>query len=73
MKNNLKNDFEESVFKKYGDIKSIKEKLYSQGAIYATMSGSGSAVFGIFDGEVKISHLFPGATVWSGFPGRVND
>ena len=69
----LKNDFEESVFKKYGDIKLIKEKLYSQGATYATMSGSGSAVFAIFDGEVKISHLFPGATVWSGFPGRVKD
>ena len=45
----LKNDFEESVFKKYGDIKLIKEKLYSQGATYATMSGSGSAVVGIFD------------------------
>jgi 4-diphosphocytidyl-2-C-methyl-D-erythritol kinase len=64
----LKNDFEESVFKKYGDIKLIKEKLYSQGATYVTMSGSGSAVVGIFDQEVKISNQFPGATIWCGFP-----
>ena len=63
----LKNDFEESVFKKYGDIKLIKEKLYSKGATYATMSGSGSAVVGIFEREVKISDQFPGATVWCGF------
>jgi 4-diphosphocytidyl-2-C-methyl-D-erythritol kinase len=69
----LKNDFEETVFKKYGDIKLIKEKLYAQGATYATMSGSGSAVVGIFDQEVKISDQFPGETVWSGFPGGVKD
>jgi 4-diphosphocytidyl-2-C-methyl-D-erythritol kinase len=40
----LKNDFEESVFRKHPSIKLIKEKLYSLGAAYATMSGSGSAV-----------------------------
>lgn len=47
-KNKLKNDFEDSVFVKYPELKKIKEKLYDDGAIYASMSGSGSIVYGIF-------------------------
>ncbi|MCG6186097.1 4-(cytidine 5'-diphospho)-2-C-methyl-D-erythritol kinase [Maribellus maritimus] len=42
------NDFEKTVFPKYPEIQSIKEALYKMGALYAAMSGSGSAVFGIF-------------------------
>ena len=42
------NDFEEPVFSKHPELRSLKEKLYSEGAVYAQMSGSGSAVFGIF-------------------------
>lgn len=42
------NDFEESVFPEYPEIGEIKEKLYQQGAVYASMSGSGSSVFGLF-------------------------
>jgi 4-diphosphocytidyl-2-C-methyl-D-erythritol kinase len=45
----LKNDFEIAVFVAHPQLKEIKESLYQQGAIYATMSGSGSTVFGIFD------------------------
>ena len=45
----LTNDFEESIFPQYPEIRMIKEKLYEQGAVYAAMSGSGSAVFGIFE------------------------
>lgn len=44
----MKNDFETSVFQKYPEIAAIKDKLYDLGAIYASMSGSGSAVYGIF-------------------------
>lgn len=44
----LKNDFENTIFKKYPDIAQIKKDLYDEGAVYAAMSGSGSAVFGIF-------------------------
>jgi 4-diphosphocytidyl-2-C-methyl-D-erythritol kinase len=44
----LKNDFEESIFRKYPVIKSVKDDLLKAGAEYASMSGSGSAVFGIF-------------------------
>lgn len=42
------NDFENSVFRKYPELKKIKEHLYEKGAIYASMSGSGSSFYGIF-------------------------
>lgn len=47
-KNNLLNDFEEPVFKKYPAIRAAKEELYDKGAVYAAMSGSGSSIFGLF-------------------------
>lgn len=47
-KNKIVNDFEESVFPAYPEIAKIKENLYEHGAVYASMSGSGSAVYGIF-------------------------
>lgn len=50
----ITNDFEASVFKKHPRIKQIKELLYQQGACYAAMSGSGSAVYGIFKGNDPI-------------------
>ena len=46
----LGNDFEESVFTQFPEIKAIKERMYREGAIYASMSGTGSAVFGIWSG-----------------------
>lgn len=61
----LKNDFEESVFNKYPLIKGIKEKLYQHGAVYASMSGSGSTVFGIFEKPVDLETQFPEAIYWS--------
>ena len=42
------NDFEESVFLAHPEIAAIKQTLYDMGALYASMSGSGSTVFGIF-------------------------
>ncbi|MEI6019552.1 MAG: 4-(cytidine 5'-diphospho)-2-C-methyl-D-erythritol kinase [Bacteroidota bacterium] len=48
-KQHLKNDFEKSIFKKYPQIEKIKNQLYADGAIYASLSGSGSAVYGIFE------------------------
>jgi 4-diphosphocytidyl-2-C-methyl-D-erythritol kinase len=47
-KTQLHNDFEDSIFPLHPVLKTIKEGLYSEGAVYASMSGSGSAVFGIF-------------------------
>lgn len=42
------NDFEESVFAKHPELREIKEAFYRDGALYASMSGSGSAIFGLF-------------------------
>jgi 4-diphosphocytidyl-2-C-methyl-D-erythritol kinase len=50
-KNELKNDFETTVFKIYPELAIIKENLYSEGAVYASMSGSGSTMYGIFEKE----------------------
>ncbi|MBR2630544.1 MAG: 4-(cytidine 5'-diphospho)-2-C-methyl-D-erythritol kinase [Bacteroidaceae bacterium] len=47
------NDFEPSVFSKFPEIAAIKDKMYDLGAVYASMSGSGSSVFGIFDDPVE--------------------
>lgn len=44
----LSNDFEETVFAKYPELAAIKKSLYDSGADYASMSGSGSALFGIY-------------------------
>lgn len=47
-KHYIKNDFEASVFPQFPEIAALKDSLYQQGALYASMSGSGSACFGIF-------------------------
>lgn len=62
----LTNDFEESVFPLYPEIRQIKDQLYQEGAVYALMSGSGSAVFGIFDKEPEIGNeVFQGCQVFT--------
>lgn len=62
----LKNDFEQSIFKRYPAISRIKDQLYDRGALYSSMSGSGSSVYGIFDHEIDLSKSFPGSSFWSG-------
>lgn len=52
-KQELVNDFEKSIFANHPEIARIKERLYLAGAWYAAMSGSGSAVVGLFAGEPK--------------------
>lgn len=47
-KEDLLNDFEASVFPLHPEIESLKQRFYSQGAVYSAMSGSGSAVFALF-------------------------
>jgi 4-diphosphocytidyl-2-C-methyl-D-erythritol kinase len=64
-KEKLVNDFEVSVFKKYPEISHIKEQLYEAGALYASMSGSGSAVYGIFSEQINVSNRFSGYDVWN--------
>lgn len=56
----LTNDFEPSVFERYPVVKQVRDALLEAGSVYAAMSGSGSAVFGLFDREVgpgDVKHL----------------
>lgn len=59
-RNSLVNDFEKSVFAIHPEIGAIKERLYSLGAVYAAMSGSGSSVFGLFRNSIDLKEEFPG-------------
>ena len=61
----LVNDFEASVFPKYPIIKEIKERLYAKGALYASMTGSGSTLYGIFE-ESPTDLEFSQYITWNG-------
>lgn len=55
----VKNDFEDSVFRWHPELNDIKQKLIASGAQYASMTGSGSAVFGIFETKPNIEFDYP--------------
>lgn len=63
-KNFMENDFEKSIFPKYPVIEQIKQKLYALGVEYASMTGSGSSVYGIFRAKTDIKHHFSDCFVW---------
>jgi 4-diphosphocytidyl-2-C-methyl-D-erythritol kinase len=56
----IKNDFEETIFMNHPEIAAIKQKMYEMGALYASMSGSGSSVFGIFKESLNAPDAFSG-------------
>ena len=47
-KSTVKNDFENSAFKKHPELSKMKANLYADGAIFASMTGSGSVLYGVF-------------------------
>lgn len=61
-KDNIRNDFEDPVFMQHPELAEIKKQLYVSGAIYASMSGSGSSVYGIFEkgkmAETSYEHYY---------------
>jgi 4-diphosphocytidyl-2-C-methyl-D-erythritol kinase len=63
-KNSIFNDFEKSVFARYPEIEKIKKKLYDEGALYASMSGSGSTVYAIFQKYIDLKTKFDNCFVW---------
>lgn len=66
-KTELTNDFEASVFAAHPELAQIKQRLYNLGAVYAQMSGSGSAVYGIFRQEpAGVEKAFEGSFVFKG-------
>lgn len=64
----IKNDFEKSIFPQYPLVSQVKDEMYDAGALYASMSGSGSAVYGLFPND-NLSlpdrwRLEPGWSLW---------
>ncbi len=64
----MKNDFEDPIFKKYPQICKIKQQLYELGATYASMSGSGSSLYGIFYEKPDFQKLFNNHFTWLSSP-----
>lgn len=62
--NVIQNDFEKTIFPEYPEIKNIKKELYNMGAIYASMSGSGSTLYGIFDSVPEIKQSLRNYFIW---------
>ncbi|HEU4903805.1 MAG TPA: 4-(cytidine 5'-diphospho)-2-C-methyl-D-erythritol kinase [Flavisolibacter sp.] len=58
-KGRLVNDFEEPVCRQYPEIAQARQTLYEQGAVYASMTGSGSTVYGLFPKEASPQLHFP--------------
>jgi 4-diphosphocytidyl-2-C-methyl-D-erythritol kinase len=65
----LTNDFEKVLFKQYPIVEALQQKMYAFGAAYASMSGSGSSVFGIFRNFVDLKKEFETVEYWSGYLG----
>ncbi|MDQ3073390.1 MAG: 4-(cytidine 5'-diphospho)-2-C-methyl-D-erythritol kinase [Bacteroidota bacterium] len=65
-KNTLENAFEKTIFPKYPVLKEIKETLYSAGALYSSMSGSGSALYALSEKSLDAKKLFPQYSTWEG-------
>jgi 4-diphosphocytidyl-2-C-methyl-D-erythritol kinase len=66
-KSTIFNDFEEIIFPDYPEIKNIKEQLYDLGAEYASMSGSGSSVYGIFNTKINLKESFSRYFTWEDY------
>ncbi|GAB3932023.1 4-(cytidine 5'-diphospho)-2-C-methyl-D-erythritol kinase [Larkinella terrae] len=60
----IRNDFENTLFRKYPLLDRIKQELYQGGAVYASMSGSGSTIYGIFEQAVHLPDHFQHYQVW---------
>jgi len=62
----LINDFEAPVFARHPEIAAVRDTLYELGAVYASLSGSGSAVYGLFRSPVAMPSAWRNLTCWQG-------
>ena len=65
-KYNIRNHFEDYLLVHYPQLNNLKKKLYDYGAVYASVTGSGAAVYGLFGEGPDMSKWFPKETVWQG-------
>lgn len=65
----LENDFEKSVFLRHPGLAQIKEDLYRSGAVFASMSGSGSAMYGLYRKPPVLPDTLKSWKVWGGHAG----
>lgn len=63
-KETVQNDFEKHLFGMYPILQFLKQELYHIGALYASMSGSGSTIYGIFDQPIELPAQFETYQVW---------
>jgi len=62
----LENQFEKTLFATHPRLQSIKKTMYDSGAVYSSLTGSGSAVFGIFNSSPNLLSKFEGMFYWEG-------
>lgn len=67
-KETIVNDFEEPIFKANPELAELKKLVYQQGALYASMSGSGSAIYGIFNKKPHLEGLPATYKIWINSP-----
>ncbi len=64
-RNHVVNDFERRVFAEFPEIENLKNKMYENGALYASMTGSGSAVYGLFSRlPISFENKIPGCLLF---------
>lgn len=72
-KNLVVNDFENSVFGKHPELKLLKKDLYDAGALFASLSGSGSSIYGIFPKPPDLPGNLERFVIWKGNAGGASD
>lgn len=66
-KEHIFNDFEDTVFARHPEIKKLKDSLYILGAVFASMSGSGSSVYGLYKERPTIPDEINKMVLWNGW------